>query len=277
MADVARQNLQRHGIADRGRRIHRSLGRRGHRLRRHDRNSIGGQQRFGLGFIEHLAVVCERALDDGACGAEVGWRALARGGRLHQQRLIAAVGREHGERANRLLGRGVVGGACFFKDAPRIGHCRATQPAGHHAAGCLGHERCAGACDVDAAHDGGWRMQEEHHAALRVSEQRAERGGVTLNRSVADDVDRVGARPSRRQHGVELSANAVAQFAQRHPGERRGIGGQHAGAASVGHQRERVVTVVAHVRERFGGGEEVLQRVHAQHAGAADHGIHHGV
>jgi len=124
---------------------------------------------------------------------------------------------------------------------------------------------------------------EQDRAGARVGEQRLQRVGVALHRRVADDVDRVGARPGGGQRSVERRAQLVAQHAQRQPGECRGIGRHHAGPAAVGHDGQATVEHAvgragAGVRgqlepgQGLGGDEKLLQRVHAQHAGAADRG-----
>ena len=71
-----------------------------------------------------------------------------------------------------------------------------------------------------------------------IGERRGGRVGKALRRRVADDVDRIAARPLRRQLLVQQCDGFVRQLRQRHPVLRGAVGGHHAGAAAVGEDRE---------------------------------------
>ena len=277
VADVGREDFQSHRVAELAGRQDRRVGGGPGGHRRHDRNPVRLQHRLRLELVQHFAALGERGLDGGTCASEVGRSVLACRRRFQQHCLVAPVGHEHREGTHGLLGGGVVGDTRLFEDVPCIRHRGIAEPAGHHAAGRLPCDGRAFAGDVVAAHDGGRRMHEQHRAAIRIGEQRLQRLAVPLDRGVADDVDRIGARPGGRQHVVELRAQACAQFPQRDAGERRRIGRHHPGAAAVGHQRQPFVAVAPEAGERLRGHEEVLQGVHAQHASAADRGIEHDV
>jgi hypothetical protein len=108
-------------------------------------------------------------------------------------------------------------------------------------------------------------------------------GSASSVSSVSDDVHRVAVRPVGRQEGVHRRLRGGRQRRQLQTGGGRGVGGHHAGPAPIGQQRQPFHPggVRAHrtpvVRQRLGGDEQVLQRVHAQHAGAADRGVEHDV
>ena len=56
---------------------------------------------------------------------------------------------------------------------------------------------------------------------------------------------------------------------QLHPVAQHGIRGQLACADRVGHDRQRLAPCRAGARQRFGGGQQVLEMIDAEHAGAA--------
>ena len=116
-------------------------------------------------------------------------------------------------------------------------------------------------------------MHEQQRAGVAVGEQRLNGLHIARGRRVADDVDRVRARPRRGQHGIELRTQAFAEFGEFDAGQRRRIRRHHAGAAAIGHQRQVLVIGAAKARERLGRQEQLLQRVDAQHAGTSDRSI----
>ena len=94
---------------------------------------------------------------------------------------------------------------------------------------------------------------------------------------VPDDVDGVGMRPGRRQHGVELREQRMTQLLQLDASEGGRISSHHPGTTSICHQREDLIAVGAKTRQSLDSHEQVLQRFNAQHAGAADRRVEHDV
>ena len=207
----------------------------------------------------------------------VGLGAFARGRRLEQRLLVAPIGAQHRERAYRFFRRRVVGDAGVGEDAARLRHRGFAEPAAHHPVRRRSRERRAGACDVVAAHDRGRGVHEQDCAAFRLGEQRRQRRRVALDRRIADQVDRVGPRPGRRQRRVERAQQVVVERGERHVGAFGRVGRHDAAAAAVGHDRQRVARVATEARQGLRGEEQVGERVHAQHAGAPDRGVEHDV
>ena len=285
------QHLQHHGKAQRARGLHGGLRRRPGDGGSHHGHAGCGQQGLGLGLGQHLAVLGQGAVDDGVgCGGRLG-ESWSQRRRLHQLELVAPVGGQHGKGPHSVFRRVVAGDAGSVEDLARLLHRLRAQPTGLQPAGGRAQQRAQfghqGAGDVGTGHDGGGGMHEEHGAAARRLQQGAQGVDVARHRGVADDVHRVGARPVRRQRHLQRRLQGRRQRRQRHAFAGTGIGGQHAGAATVGHQHQgigggRLQCRVAddgalEVRQGFGGVEQVLQRVHAQHAGAADGGVQHQV
>ena len=120
-------------------------------------------------------------------------------------------------------------------------------------------------------------MQEQDGAAVAIGKQRLQGLGVAPDRGIADDIDRVAPRPCGGQDGIESGSKAGAQFPQRDTGQGCSVSRHHAGAATVGHQGQRVVAVAAEAGQGLGRDEQVLQGIDAQHSGAANGGIEHQV
>ena len=169
-------------------------------------------------------------------------------------------------------------------------HRRVAQPAAQQA-GPARPRRPAAPCaggNLGAGHDGGGRVHEQQRCRCRGAFSSVlQRVHITFHRCVADDVHRVGAAPGGWQSGVERGC-----------GWRRSSGARATPATAAASaaitpappplviERQalavrRVKTGVPAVpfglrrsaRQRLGGVEQVLQRVHAQHAGTADGGV----
>ena len=93
-----------------------------------------------------------------------------------------------------------------------------------------------------------------------------DRIGVAVGVGIADEIDRIGVAPSRRQNGIELGYGVGAE--RRKPAALldQPIGGQHAGAAAIGDDGEPVAALRRHAGQRCGRVEQLLDLVDAQHA-----------
>ena len=286
--DLWRQDLQRHRVAQAARRRHGFMCRRRCHQRGDDGDAAGLQHGLGLGLGQPFAPGGQHSGHHVAHLLQVGHRRRASGRwGFEQQRLVVTVVAQHGERPHGFFGRVVAGDAGVLKRRARGAHRRVTHPAGQQALQLGGfglYQGQQGAGDVGAGHDGGGGVHEQHRARGGVVQQRFQCRHITCCRRVTDDVHRVGARPSRRQHRVQRLQRGGRQDRQLDTRLRCRIGRQHTSAAAVGderevvHRRELLVAQAAqrgraHACQRDGGGEQVLQGVHAQHAGAADGGV----
>ena len=107
----------------------------------------------------------------------------------------------------------------------------------------------------------------------RSVEHRLERRRVALARRVADDVDRI-ARGSR----WAAARHRAARRLRRQLGEPaalldQAVGGEHADAAAVGDDRQAIAGDAHIAAERLDCGEQLIEGLDAEHAGAAEGGI----
>ena len=282
--DVFGQDLQHHRKADA-----RRLGRCGVGIGRHGAGGhhgdvVGLAHGLGLGLGQHVAAGGQYALDQRAHARHVGRAAVVQlgGGRgLGQLGLVAGVALQRADGGHGLLGQVVAGDAGVDEQLARLGHGRAAHPGADQRQRALARRldgRQHGARDVGGGHDGRGRVDEQQRAGvLRVLGQRVQRIHIALRRRVADDVDRVAARPVGGQHLVEVADEAVAQLGQRHAVRGGGIGRHHAHAAAVGQDGHLVADGRLEARQDLGRQEQLFQAVHAQHAGAGDGGVDHVV
>ncbi len=125
--------------------------------------------------------------------------------------------------------------------------------------------------------DGGRRVDRQHGIDVAVAAQGVERRAVARRRRIADDVDRIGARPGRRQHHVETldgrrleRRQRAAQFDQR-------VGRQNAQPAAVAEDGQPVAEEAMAGAQRGDGLEQLVEIGDPQHAGAAEGGVVDGV
>ena len=170
-----------------------------------------------------------------------------------------------------------MGNAGSLEDAACLGHRCLTQPAGHQAARHLLRQRHQRTRNLGAGDDGRGGVDEQHGSGRRVIVQGLQRLHITLHRRVADDVDRVGARPGGRQQGVQLGQRGRAQRGQCDTGVRCRIGRQHTGTPAVGQDRQRVRLIGGKPGQGLGGQKQLLHRVDPQHAAACYRRVVHQV
>jgi hypothetical protein len=130
-----------------------------------------------------------------ARGLGAGHGQLGGAGRLHQRRRIAPVVHQLLEALDRLF-RGIEHRRSGLDaQAARLGHARAAQPAAQHRAPGALDERQQGGRDPGARHQRRGCVDQEHGVDLGRVEQDRQGVAIAVGRRVADDVDRIRARP----------------------------------------------------------------------------------
>ena len=275
--DLGRHDLQGHGVTDavgRGDRLLDVAGPDG--LHRGD--AVGPQQRLGLRITEPLAAFLQRLLEQRLGQLPVRREVLQHGcGKLLQRLLVACIGRQLQPRRRRAFRCVVAGNAGAGAVPPRQRHRRTTQPAGQHRLGCRLDQRQTGRCNPVGRNNRRGGMDKQHTVDLGRCQQDPQAVRITVDRSVADDVDRVAMRPGGRQALVERFQRPVSQQRQLAAAQRQCIGGQHACTTAVGQHRQPLTLPALHMGQGFGRVEQRLQRVHAQHAGTPDGSIEHHI
>ena len=270
--DVARADLQRHRRRDAGGGFAGGFGIL-HRLRARERNAVAGKQRRHLAGVEPFAPVGKALPHDRLRLGRSGLRACRDGGRRFQQQLLAlAVAHQIHEGAHRAFRRLVVGHLRRHQVRAPLRHACLAHPAGEHvllrrAAGEHAGQPLGG---VERGGDRGRTIEHHRRIDILVIHHDGERLGVTRSIRVADDVDRIGVAPGRRQHGIELGDCLSAQRRKPPALLDQPVGRQDAGTAAIGDDGEPVAALRRAAGKRGGGVEQFLDLVDAQHAGAPE-------
>ena len=119
----------------------------------------------------------------------------------------------------------------------------------------------------------GRHVQHQDGIVLVVGEERLEGGIVASRVRVADDVDRVRARPCRRESAIELRHRIGRNRGERTAEIDQPIDREDADPATVRQDRKALARERLLPAERFGGGEELVEVEHAQKPGAAKGGL----
>ncbi len=240
------------------------------------RDPDGRQQGFGFGLREPFAPGGQHAVDDGLGRRDIQSLRLARRRRLHELRLISAIGQDHRKGAHRLLGCVVGGNPCRVKTASGIFNGWATEPATEHPPRRGLNHRQQALCNVQAGHDGCGRMQKKQRAAGWLIQQGLERLHVPACRRIPDDVHWVSMTPIGGQAGIQALDGVRRQGRQLDAGGRRRVGAHHPRATTIGHDGDPISIRMIHaprqltnVSQRFSRHEQVGQRIHAKQPGAA--------
>jgi hypothetical protein len=272
--DVRRQDLQRHRKADRGR-GDRRLVRVGHGMGLRHRDAVGGKEPFRFGLGEPLPAARERALDHGTRGRAIRNELLGhRGRRLHQRPLAVAVADQVHEGEHRLPRRLVHRQAIALEQAAGlVDGSAAADPAGDQrlvrpALRRFDH-RLGG---IGAGSDAGRAVQHQDRVDARILEQDAQGIAVALARRVPDDVDRIAAAPGGGQRRAQALERRGREFGEMAALVDQRVGGDHPEAAAVARDGETVAFEGHRGRQDLGGVEQLLERAHAQHAGAPERG-----
>ena len=99
----------------------------------------------------------------------------------------------------------------------------------------------------------------EHRADIAIVGQDVERRGIARAIGVAHDVDRIAARPDARHLLVELGDGLGLQRRQLAALVDQQVGGDDAGAAAIGQDRQPLVARQHGVAQRLGGIEQLAQ------------------
>ena len=113
-------------------------------------------------------------------------------------------------------------------------------------------------------------VHRQHRVVRAVVEQIFKRGRIARRIGVAGDVDRIGARPDRRQRGVELPERLGRNAGEFAAEIGEAIDRQYADAAAVGENGKPRAGEFVHVTERLGGSKQFVQIKDAQQSGAAE-------
>ena len=208
--DVGRLDLEHHALArhkERARRRNRGIG-VGRKPRGRHRQRIGIEQLGDFDRIEPGAALAQRLVDHALCRCDVGREILRQARRrCHQGIDRLAIAHEMHETADRLrLGR-IVGDAGGVEGGTGFGI--ATDPDREH--GFRWHQRVAMLSRdrhdrlrrFGSRRERGRHVHDQDGVVVLVVEQCFQRVGVADRIGVACDVDRIRARPDRRQCGVE--------------------------------------------------------------------------
>ena len=116
-------------------------------------------------------------------------------------------------------------------------------------------------------------VQHQHGIAVRVGQQRLQRLGIACRRGVADDVHRIAARPGGGQRRVQPGHRLRRQLGQRTVEIDQRVGGQHAGPAAIGQDRQPLALRRPGRGQRLHRIEQFAHLINAQRAGPPEGGV----
>ncbi len=271
--DVRRDELRRDGITKTRRRCQRFRARRdAHGL--DDRHAIGGEQGLGLELAEAGAARGEGGVDHGAHTGRVGRAEWPARRRFDQTGLVARVVHELQPRAHGGGRRIELRNAGRGEDLAAGGDGRAAHP--HREQGASRRQREVGdaARDRGVVDDRGRHQHHEQRVPGRAAPDDLERARIARRVRVADDVQRVRARPGARQARVERGDELGFERGERAAGAGQRIGREHAEAAAVGDDQQALARGArARMAQGFDRLEELVDAVHTQQAGASHGGV----
>jgi len=113
-------------------------------------------------------------------------------------------------------------------------------------------------------------MQHEECIGVRIGEQCRKSARIAVGIGIADDVDRVGARPGRRHQPIERRYRRRRELGESAAFVRERVACENAEAAAVGQDGEPVAADRAQRREALDSVEQLFEAEDAQHAGAPE-------
>ncbi len=273
VGDVGRDDLERDRLAELGGRARRLVGRlHDHRL--DHRHAVAGEDALGLDVAQPFAALGQRGREDRPGQAGIGREALRdRGRHLAQDRLVAPVADQMHERPHRLGGRLVARHALLGELGARRGRAAIAQPAGQDRPLVLLGSRDGRQGRLAAVGDRGRAVHDQDRIVGRIGQDRIEGPLVARAGRIADQIDRIRAAPELGQDLVELGQGRLAQFGQPAALGDQAVGGEHADAAAVGHDRQPVAMRVEAAGQGLDRGEQLVQAIDPEHAGAPDRGV----
>ena len=90
-----------------------------------------------------------------------------------------------------------------------------------------------------------------------------ERNGVACGIRIAGDIDRIGARPNRRQGGIQLLHGGRGNVGRISAEIGEAVDCENADAAAIGEDRQPLARQSRQVSERFGSGKQLVEIEHA--------------
>ena len=121
--------------------------------------------------------------------------------------------------------------------------------------------------------DRGLHVHDQNGVIGRIGQQDFQSRRVARRIGVADDVDRVGAGPGWRKHGVELGAGRRGNRRRNAAKFGQPIDCQHADATAIGQDRQPLAGWRPDPAEGLGAVEQFAQIGDAKHARAAEGGV----
>ena len=94
--------------------------------------------------------------------------------------------------------------------------------------------------------------------------------GIALGIGIAGDIDRIGARPDRRQRGIEFRHRFRRDVGECTAEIGETINREHADTAAIGQNRKTAAGKCGYVAQRLGRGEQLVEIENADEAGAAE-------
>ena len=274
MDDVARANFQRHRSFDPGSNLRRRF-RIGHGFGARERDAITGQEGGDLGWIEPFALVIERLANGPLRPPDVGL-GTGRAGRrsLEQQVLALSIMNEIHECAHRPLRGFVIRHARGNELRAPLRDGRRPHPACEYVllrrSGRLRQGVNEPLGRLRGRSDRGRTIGHQQSVDVRILHEDRDCIRVAVGVGIADDVDRIGVAPGRRQNRIELGDRVGSERRQPAAFLDQAVGGQHAGAAAVGDDCQAVAALRRHASQRCGRVEQFLDLVDAQHPGAPE-------
>ena len=116
-----------------------------------------------------------------------------------------------------------------------------------------------GGCDVIGGSDRGLNIHHQDRIVARVGQQRLQRGRIAIGTGVADDIDRIRSRPSRRQHRIEPFARRRRDRGRDASQLDQPVDRQHADAAAIGQDRQPLSRRRFNTAQRLGAVEQFAQ------------------
>ena len=119
------------------------------------------------------------------------------------------------------------------------------------------------------------RQDHQQAVGVRVPGDDLQRLDIAVGAGVAEQVDGIAMTPGQGEDAVERLDALGCQGGQLAAAGDQGIGGEHAGAARVGQDRQAAALRPRLGIQDLGHAEQLGDPVHAQHAAAAEGGVEH--
>ena len=278
--NVVGQDLHRdrRGLLEQSVRDLRDVLRRRRHPCRHGGNAEGGKHCLGFRLGQERAAGAHGRPHDRACRLVGDSRVAPITRRCAHERLLRlCVLPEIVEALDRVARRFVGGDIGRAELLARAGDRRLAEPAGEDRRHGFGVRRLHDGiqhrlCRFGRRGEGRGAVHHQDAVGLRVCEHGVERRLVAVRTGIADDVDRVGARPIGGKHLVQRGDELVAQGCQPAIEPHQIVNREHARAAAIGEDQELVARYRPQACERLRSGEQLLELLDADEPCAAEGG-----